>query len=140
MLRVKNIHYIMASVHVAGGSGGTNLRIGESKIPRGLTVQLKITLHDNMGNEILHNWDATEHLGHAVARRDGLSVHIDSDFKLTVSGCRVCRLVGMEYQWFAVKVEFVLVHGDCRGETDSKLVWGPNVAPGDALVVVAVSV
>lgn len=88
MLRVKNIHYIMASVHVASGSsggGGTNLRIGEAKIPRGLTVQLKITLHDNMGNEILHNWDATEHLGHAVARRDGLSVHIDADFKLTVS-------------------------------------------------------
>lgn len=92
MLRVKNIHYIMASLHVGDSSsssspsvGIANLRIGESKIPRGLTVQLKVTLHDNMGNEILHNWDATEHLGYAVARRDGLTVHIDSEFQLTVS-------------------------------------------------------
>lgn len=84
MLRVKNIHYIMASLHVAT-AGNANLRIGEARIPRGLTVQLKITLHDNMGNEILHNWDAAEHLGYAVARRDGVNVQIDADFKLTVS-------------------------------------------------------
>lgn len=82
MLRVKNIHYIMASLESAGHG---NLRIGEPKLPRGLTVQLKISLHDNMGNEILHSWDATEHLGYAVSRRDGLTVHVDADFKLTVS-------------------------------------------------------
>lgn len=82
MLRVKNIHYIMASLESAGHS---NLRIGEPKLPRGLNVQLKISLHDNMGNEILHSWDANEHLGYAVSRRDGLTVHVDADFKLTVS-------------------------------------------------------
>lgn len=82
MLRVKNIHYIMASLESADHS---NLRIGEPKLPRGLNVQLKISLHDNMGNEILHSWDATEHLGYAVSRRDGLTVHVDADFKLTVS-------------------------------------------------------
>lgn len=82
VLRVKNVHYIMATVQLADN---VNLRIGESKIPRGLTMQLKITLHDNMGNEILHNWDGGEHLRHAVARRDGLNVHIEADFKLTVS-------------------------------------------------------
>lgn len=108
MLRVKNIHYIMASLHVAT-AGNANLRIGEARIPRGLTVQLRITLHDNMGNEILHNWEAAEHLGHAVARRDGVNVQIDADFKLTVSatytagGClcsagRNCRSVAVAFR------------------------------------------
>lgn len=87
VLRVKNIHYIMASLHVVeAAAGAANLRIGEEKLPRGLTVQLRVSLHDNMGNEILHNWHAAEHLGYAVARRDGVNVQIGEDFKLTVSG------------------------------------------------------
>ena len=60
-VRVKNIHYVMTSLHVAA-PGSWNLRVGEPRIPRGLTLQLKVSLHDNVGHEILHHWDANEHL------------------------------------------------------------------------------
>lgn len=86
VVRVKNIHYVMASLQQGTTGGQGTLRLGETKLPRGLTLQLKISLHDNLGNEILHNWDATEHLGHAVTRRDGVRVQVGAaDFKLTVS-------------------------------------------------------
>ena len=83
-VRVKNIHYVMTSLHVAA-PGSWNLRVGEPRIPRGLTLQLKVSLHDNVGHEILHHWDANEHLVYSVARRDGMGAHIDRDFGLTVS-------------------------------------------------------
>lgn len=84
MLRVKSIQYIMVSVYVGPGLGNANWRLKETKIPRGLTIQLIVTLHDSLGNEILHNWSGTDHLGYEISRPDGLSVQIDEDFKLTV--------------------------------------------------------
>lgn len=90
LVRIKYIHYILTSLVLADGEradrGAPLMRLADTKIPQGLTLKLKITFHDNVGNEILHSWNSVEHLNYAVSRRDGLNVQIENDFKLTVSG------------------------------------------------------
>lgn len=81
-VEVKNIHYILASL---GAAGGVKLKYPESRIPRGMNIILKITLHDNLGNEFSHNLEDINTLRHKLSRKEMADIHIGGNFTIGVS-------------------------------------------------------
>lgn len=83
-VEVKNIHYILASMYVADGAG-MKLKHLERKIPRGMHIILKITLHDNLGNEFSHNLEDINTLRHKLSRKEMADIHVGGNFTIGVS-------------------------------------------------------
>uniref|UniRef100_A0A1B0DJU9 Nuclear pore membrane glycoprotein 210 n=1 Tax=Phlebotomus papatasi TaxID=29031 RepID=A0A1B0DJU9_PHLPP len=79
-IEVKPIHYVLVSLHPVN----LKLRNVESKIPQGLNVRLKVSLHDNLGNEFSHNFDPGS-LQWKLALRDLVDVHSGDNFTLDLS-------------------------------------------------------
>lgn len=79
-IEVKNIHYILATMH----SPNIKLKHAETKIPRGMNIILKITLHDNLGNEFSHNLEDVNTLKHKLSRKEMADIHVGGNFTIGV--------------------------------------------------------
>lgn len=77
-IEVKNVHYILLSLY----KPDTRLKNIEHNIPNGLNLALKITLHDNVGNEFAHNYEDLHTLRQRLANKDLLDVHFGGNFTL----------------------------------------------------------
>ncbi|XP_059614820.1 nuclear pore membrane glycoprotein 210 [Phlebotomus argentipes] len=80
-IEVKPIHYVLVTLHPVN----LKLRSVESKIPQGLNVRLKVSLHDNIGNEFSHNLNSVSSLQWNLAQRDLIDVHTVDNFILDLS-------------------------------------------------------
>lgn len=80
-IEVKNIHYIMASLQ----STNFQLKSYEKKIPFGLNFVLKVSLHDNMGNELSHNFEVLNTLAFKLSKQESLDIHFGNNYTLGVS-------------------------------------------------------
>lgn len=85
-IEVKNIHYILTTYHLARAK----LKHTESKIPRGMTMLMKTTLHDNLGNEFSHNLDNINSLKHKLSSKEIGEIRIGENFIFGVSRFYVC--------------------------------------------------
>lgn len=83
-VEVKNIHYIMASLDSSSGSV-VKLKHPESRIPRGMNIILKVTLHDNLGNEFSHNLEDINTLRPKLSHKEMADIHIGGNFTIGVS-------------------------------------------------------
>lgn len=61
------------------------LRHPETKIPNGMNIILKITLHDNLGNEFSHSFQDTSLLRYKLSRKEDIDVNFGSNFTVAVS-------------------------------------------------------
>lgn len=82
-VEVKNIHYILVSLDT---SSSLKLKSVENKIPQGFNVVLKITLHDNLGNEFSHNLEDVSSLKHKLSRKEMVDIRVGGNLTLGVSG------------------------------------------------------
>lgn len=80
-IEVKNIHYILASLHPQS----LKLNSIEHKIPIGFQLLLRVTLHDNLGNEFVHNFDDLNPLVHRLSRKEIVDVSIGENFTLALN-------------------------------------------------------
>lgn len=80
-IEVKNVHYILASLN----HPDTRLRKIETKLPSGLNVGLKISLHDNIGNEFAHDFEDLDALLYRLSNRDLIETHFGGNFSINVS-------------------------------------------------------
>lgn len=79
-IEVKNIHYIMATVQ----PGGVSMRKTETELPQNLNFNLKVSLHDNLGNQFSHEFDELNALKHKLAKSNDIYVHLAENFSLSV--------------------------------------------------------
>lgn len=79
-VEVKNIHYLLASIYAPN----LKLKHLERKIPRGMNILLKITLHDNLGNEFSHNLEDINTLKHKLSRKEMADIHVGGNFTIGV--------------------------------------------------------
>lgn len=79
-IEVRNIHYILVSLHPE------NLKLNsiESKIPNGFNLLLRISLHDNLGNEFSHNLDANA-LNFKLSRKEMVDVNLGDNFTVSLN-------------------------------------------------------
>jgi nuclear pore complex protein Nup210 len=73
----------MANVH----ERTTKLKSIEDKIPQSLSIFLKITLHDNLGNEFSQSLEEINVLRYKSSRKEMLDLHFVGNF--TVGVCIV---------------------------------------------------
>lgn len=57
----------------------------EEKIPRGMNFMLRVSLHDNLGNEFSHNVEDVNDLRYELSHKDIVDVQIGNNFTLMVS-------------------------------------------------------
>ncbi|XP_014100175.2 nuclear pore membrane glycoprotein 210 [Bactrocera oleae] len=80
-VEVKNIQYILASLAYPT----SRLKQSEAKIPRGMHFVLKISLHDNLGNEFSHNIEDVNGLKYDLSRKDIVDVQIGSNLTIAIN-------------------------------------------------------
>uniref|UniRef100_A0A1B0CW60 BIG2 domain-containing protein n=1 Tax=Lutzomyia longipalpis TaxID=7200 RepID=A0A1B0CW60_LUTLO len=80
-IEVKPIHYILVTLHPVN----LKLRSMVTKIPQGLNVRLKVSLHDNLGNEFSHNLDTATNIQWRLAQRDVVNVHAGDNFTVDLA-------------------------------------------------------
>ncbi|XP_065087811.1 nuclear pore membrane glycoprotein 210 [Ochlerotatus camptorhynchus] len=69
-VEVKNVHYILTSLEASN----IKLRQPESVIPQGLSLRLKVSLHDNLGNEFSHGIEEVTTLKHKLSKRGNVLI------------------------------------------------------------------
>lgn len=60
----------------------TRLKKVESHIPNGLHLILKVSLHDNVGNEFSHNYEDLHALRHRLTNKELVDVHFGGNFTI----------------------------------------------------------
>lgn len=80
-IEVKNIHYVLVSLH----SPALKLKHTEARIPNGITVNVKVTLHDNLGQEFSHSLQETTALTYKLSHREQIGVSFGNNFTVSVS-------------------------------------------------------
>ncbi|XP_031623845.1 nuclear pore membrane glycoprotein 210 isoform X2 [Contarinia nasturtii] len=80
-IETKNIHYVLATLHTPS----FKLRQLETKIPSGMNIILKVSLHDNLGNEFSHGIQDTSILVPKLATQDGIEVNFGSNFTVSLN-------------------------------------------------------
>ncbi|XP_020712667.1 nuclear pore membrane glycoprotein 210 isoform X1 [Ceratitis capitata] len=80
-IEVKNIQYILASLAYPI----SRLKQSEGKIPRGMNFVLKISLHDNLGNEFSHNIEDVNGLKYDLSRKDMVDVQIGNNLTIAIN-------------------------------------------------------
>ncbi|XP_036332453.1 nuclear pore membrane glycoprotein 210 [Rhagoletis pomonella] len=80
-IEVKNIQYILTSLAYPT----SRLKQTEAKIPRGMNFVLKISLHDNLGNEFSHNIDDVNGLKYDLSRKDIVDVQIGNNLTIGIN-------------------------------------------------------
>ncbi|XP_034650684.1 nuclear pore membrane glycoprotein 210-like isoform X1 [Drosophila subobscura] len=78
-IEVKNVQYILVSLlpHM-------KFKKLEHKIPRGMNFLFKVSLHDNLGNELSHNIEDANGLRYDLATKDVVDVQIDNNLTIAV--------------------------------------------------------
>nr|XP_040219055.2 nuclear pore membrane glycoprotein 210 [Anopheles coluzzii] len=79
-LEVKQVHYIMASLQ----PGMAKLKRIESSIPQGLSLSLKVSLHDSLGNEFSHGLEDVSVLKHKLSKRGNVLISTGSNYSVAV--------------------------------------------------------
>lgn len=82
-IEVKNVQYILASL--LPYPGVVKLKQTEEKIPKGMNFILKISLHDNLGNEFSHNLEDVNSLRTELSHKDIVDAQIGSNLTVSVS-------------------------------------------------------
>ncbi|XP_053675808.1 nuclear pore membrane glycoprotein 210 [Anopheles nili] len=77
-LEVKNVHYIMTSVQ----TGSMKLKQIENSIPQGFSLKLKVSLHDNLGNEFSHGLEDVSVLKHKLSKRGNVLINTGSNYSV----------------------------------------------------------
>lgn len=80
-IETKNIHYVLATLHTPT----FKLRQIESKIPSGMNLILKVSLHDNLGNEFSHDSQDTSMLIPKLAIHESVEVNLGNNFSIALS-------------------------------------------------------
>lgn len=80
-IEVKNVQYILASLEYPT----IKLKHNEEKIPRGMNFILKVSLHDNLGNEFSHNVEDVNGLKYDLSHKDIVDVQIGHNLTVAVS-------------------------------------------------------
>lgn len=80
-IEVKSIHYVLAKLQ----NDHITLMQTESELPQKLNIVLKVTLHDNLGNEFSHDFNDLNNLKYKLSKKDAVDVHIGDNFTLSVS-------------------------------------------------------
>ena len=57
----------------------------EEKLPRGMSFVLKVSLHDNLGNEFSHNIEEVNGLKYDLSHKDIVDVQIGNNLTIAVS-------------------------------------------------------
>lgn len=78
---MKNIHYILATLHTPA----PKLKHTETHVPRGVQLTLRVTLHDNLGNEFWHQLDDVQTLSTRMTRREMADIRVGGNFTIGVS-------------------------------------------------------
>lgn len=80
-IEVKNIHYILTTVMAKGVS----TKQTETELPQNLNFPVKVTLHDNLGNEFSHDFDDLNSLRHKLAKNNDVYVNVNDNFTIAVN-------------------------------------------------------
>ncbi|XP_055379498.1 nuclear pore membrane glycoprotein 210 [Condylostylus longicornis] len=74
-IEVKNIQYILATLK----NPSFKLKQTEEKIPRGMNLVLKVSLHDNLGNEFAHNIEDISNFKYELSHKDMVDIQIGNN-------------------------------------------------------------
>lgn len=80
-IETKNIHYVLATLHAPT----FKLKQIETKIPSGMNIILKISLHDNLGNEFSHGIQDTSILVPKLATKEGVDINFGNNFTISLN-------------------------------------------------------
>lgn len=81
-IEVKNVHFLLTTLHTSSAK----LKHSEAHIPRGVQLSLRVTLHDNLGNEFWHQQlDDVQTLSTRLSRREMADIHVGANFTIGVS-------------------------------------------------------
>lgn len=69
-VEVKNVHYVLTSLEPSN----VKLKHPESVIPQGLNLKLKVSLHDNLGNEFSHGIEDVSLLKYKLSKRGNVLI------------------------------------------------------------------
>ncbi|XP_053685472.1 nuclear pore membrane glycoprotein 210 [Sabethes cyaneus] len=79
-VEVKNIHYILTSLAYAN----VKLKQSDSVIPQGISLKLKISLHDNLGNEFSHGFEDVSALKHKLSKKGNVLITTGTNFTIAL--------------------------------------------------------
>lgn len=79
-VEVKNVHYIMTSLETSN----VKLRQPESVIPQGLNLRLKVSLHDNLGNEFSHGIEEVSALKQKLSKRGNVLITTGTNYSVVL--------------------------------------------------------
>ncbi|XP_037824848.1 nuclear pore membrane glycoprotein 210 [Lucilia sericata] len=80
-IEVKNVQYILASLEYPT----LKMKQTEEKIPRGMNFVLKVSLHDNLGNEFSHNIEDVNGLKYDLSHKDIVDVQIGNNLTVAIN-------------------------------------------------------
>lgn len=80
-IEVKNIHYVLATLHTPT----IKLKQVEKTIPSGMNLVLKVSLHDNMGNEFLRDQQETSALTYKLSQKEQIAIKFGSNSTVAVN-------------------------------------------------------
>lgn len=80
-IEVKNIHYVLATLHTPT----IKLKQIEKKIPSGMNIVLKVSLHDNMGNEFMRDLQETSALTYKLSQKEQIGIRFGSNSTVAVN-------------------------------------------------------
>ncbi|XP_055917855.1 nuclear pore membrane glycoprotein 210 [Eupeodes corollae] len=80
-IEVKNVQYILASLQYPS----IKLKQTEEKIPRGMNFVLKVSLHDNLGNEFSHNIEDVNGIKYDLSHKDIVDVQIGNNLTVAIN-------------------------------------------------------
>ncbi|XP_058458190.1 nuclear pore membrane glycoprotein 210 [Malaya genurostris] len=79
-IEVKNIHYILTSLAVSN----VKLKKPDDLIPQGINLRLKVSLHDNLGNEFSHGFEDVTALKHKLSKKGNVLITTGTNFSITL--------------------------------------------------------
>ncbi|XP_058828895.1 nuclear pore membrane glycoprotein 210 [Topomyia yanbarensis] len=79
-IEVKNIHYILTSLAFSN----VKLKQVDNVIPQGLNLKLKVSLHDNLGNEFSHGFEDVTALKHKLSKKGNVLITTGTNFSVVL--------------------------------------------------------
>ncbi|XP_062541443.1 nuclear pore membrane glycoprotein 210 [Armigeres subalbatus] len=79
-VEVKNVHYILTSLEASN----VKLRQPENVIPQGLNLRLKVSLHDNLGNEFSHGIEEVSTLKQKLSKKGNVLITTGANYSVAL--------------------------------------------------------
>ncbi|XP_055533000.1 nuclear pore membrane glycoprotein 210 [Wyeomyia smithii] len=79
-IEVKNIHYILTSLAYEN----VKLKQSDSVIPQGISLKLKVSLHDNLGIEFSHGFEDVTALKHKLSKKGNVLISTGTNYTVTL--------------------------------------------------------